>query len=66
MNIGKQLKKIESQLQAFAMTENIENLQKAGYLIFDLKNKLQRQKDHEFASRFAKKLQSAFISYINK
>lgn len=64
--IPKYLHKIESQLQAFAMTENIENLQKAGHLIFELERKIQRQKDHEFADRFAKKLQSAFISYINK
>jgi flagellin-specific chaperone FliS len=65
-NIPKQLGKIESQLQAFAMTENVENLQKARYLISELESKLQRQKDHEFAKRFSQKLQSAFKNYIEK
>jgi hypothetical protein len=48
------------------MTENVENLQKAGYLIFDLESKIERQKIHEFTKRFTEKLQSTFKNYIEK
>lgn len=65
MKIPTYLKKIESQLNAFAITENVENLQKARELISSLERKIQRRESKEYAKRFADKVQKVFKSYIN-
>jgi hypothetical protein len=57
MNTAKQLGKIESQLKAFTMTEDVENLTKASAYLMDLISYHRHQDAKTFHKRFHDKLQ---------
>lgn len=63
MKTSKYLKVIESNLQAFAMSKNLENLIKAEEAIMDLRSKLEKKTNREYAKKLASQFQSLLIHF---